>query len=82
MPLQFKDLLAAAAAGGRAFLCGHRRAQSPAPENTLSAVLDAGPAANVWAHREPDETPALLTAGASGIIARFPQWMPFLKGSA
>jgi hypothetical protein len=80
MPLQFKDLLAAA--GRRALLCGHRRAQSPVSENTLSAVLDGGLAANVRAHREPEEAPALLTAGASGIIAGFSQRMPFFKGSA
>ena len=80
MPLQFKDL--PPVVGGRALLCGHRRAQSPAPENTLSAVLDAGLSANVWAYQEPDEAPALLTAGASGIIAGFPQRMPFFKGTA
>jgi len=30
MLLQFRDLLAAAAAGGRTLVCGHRGARSPA----------------------------------------------------
>jgi glycerophosphoryl diester phosphodiesterase len=43
----------------------------------LGTVLPAAPAAglavNVWSYKEPEELPALLRAGASGIITGFPQ---------
>jgi len=48
----------------------------------LPSVRRAGYAVNVWAYHEPDETPALLAAGASGIITGFPQRMAAREGKA